>query len=68
MSLARRIEEYLKRLLSQKEAVEIQRNELAEFFQCVPSQINYVLSTRFTPYARLSCGKQKGRRRLCTYC
>jgi len=49
MSLARRIEEYLKRLLSQKEAVEIQRNELAEFFQCVPSQINYVLSTRFTP-------------------
>jgi len=49
MSLARRIEEYLKRLLSKQEAVEIQRNELAESFQCVPSQINYVLSTRFTP-------------------
>jgi transcriptional regulator CtsR len=49
MSLARRIEEYLKRILSQQEAVEIQRNELADFFQCVPSQINYVLSTRFTP-------------------
>ncbi|MGI6588170.1 MAG: CtsR family transcriptional regulator [Peptococcia bacterium] len=49
MSLARQIEEYLKKLLIQQEAIEIQRNELAEFFNCVPSQINYVLSTRFTP-------------------
>jgi transcriptional regulator CtsR len=28
--------------------VEVQRNELAELFQCVPSQINYVISTRFS--------------------
>lgn len=49
MSLARQIEEYLKRLLTHQEAIEIQRNELADFFNCVPSQINYVLSTRFTP-------------------
>ena len=28
--------------------VDIRRNELAAFFNCVPSQINYVLSTRFT--------------------
>jgi len=28
--------------------VEIQRNELANQFNCVPSQINYVISTRFT--------------------
>ncbi len=28
---------------------EIQRNELAENMGCVPSQINYVLSSRFTP-------------------
>ncbi|MDD2212798.1 MAG: CtsR family transcriptional regulator [Clostridia bacterium] len=49
MSLVRRIEEYLKSLLTHQEAIEIQRNELAEFFNCVPSQINYVLSTRFTP-------------------
>ncbi len=28
--------------------IEIQRNELAEKFNCVPSQINYVLTTRFT--------------------
>ncbi|MNW50749.1 Transcriptional regulator CtsR [compost metagenome] len=29
-------------------AVEIQRNDLADKFSCVPSQINYVISTRFT--------------------
>lgn len=28
---------------------ELQRNELASRFNCVPSQINYVISTRFTP-------------------
>lgn len=31
-------------------AIEIQRNEMAQKFECAPSQINYVLSTRFTPY------------------
>jgi transcriptional regulator CtsR len=49
MSLSKRIEEYIKRLLAEDDAVELQRNELAELFNCVPSQINYVLSTRFTP-------------------
>lgn len=49
MSLVSQIEEYLKRLLGSRDAIEVQRNELAEFFNCVPSQINYVLSTRFTP-------------------
>ncbi|MGO1370385.1 MAG: CtsR family transcriptional regulator [Senegalia sp. (in: firmicutes)] len=33
----------------EKDILEIQRNELAEHFNCAPSQINYVLSTRFTP-------------------
>jgi len=28
--------------------IEIQRNELANYFKCVPSQINYVIDTRFT--------------------
>ncbi|MFZ5646373.1 MAG: CtsR family transcriptional regulator [Bacillota bacterium] len=44
------IEKYLKELLSRSGGgqVEIQRNELAEKFNCVPSQINYVLTTRFT--------------------
>lgn len=45
------IEEYLIRLLREtaQGMVELQRNELAERFRCAPSQINYVLATRFTP-------------------
>ncbi|WP_161878551.1 CtsR family transcriptional regulator [Alkalibacterium sp. MB6] len=42
------IEAYLKKVLQQKEQVEIRRNEIAELFDCVPSQINYVINTRFT--------------------
>ncbi|POB11251.1 CtsR family transcriptional regulator [Sulfobacillus sp. hq2] len=50
-SLSDEIEEYLRRLLSQSEAgvIEIQRADIAERFDCVPSQITYVLMTRFTP-------------------
>ena len=44
------IEEFIKDLLEgNDEYVEIKRNELAEHFHCVPSQINYVISTRFKP-------------------
>ena len=40
------IESFLKTLINEEEgAVEIQRNELASKFNCVPSQINYVIST-----------------------
>lgn len=44
------IEQYLKQTLHQspEQVIEIQRNDLADQFQCVPSQINYVISTRFT--------------------
>jgi len=34
---------------SEEHTAEIQRNEFAEMIGCVPSQINYVLSSRFTP-------------------
>ena len=34
---------------TEKGFIEIQRNELAEHFNCVPSQINYVIATRFNP-------------------
>ena len=44
------IEEFIKELFDDgSDAIEIQRNELAEHFNCVPSQINYVISTRFKP-------------------
>lgn len=44
------IEEYLKNILDQDQfsTIEIKRSELADRFQCVPSQINYVIKTRFT--------------------
>ena len=43
------IEEFIKDLFNDDDYIEIQRNELAEQFGCVPSQINYVISTRFRP-------------------
>lgn len=50
MRLSDTIESFIKTLLSQEESgVELKRNELAEYFGCAPSQINYVLATRFTP-------------------
>jgi len=43
------IETFLKQLIDEMDgAIEIQRNELANHFNCVPSQINYVIATRFT--------------------
>lgn len=43
------IEDFLKEMINDMNgAIEIQRNELANRFNCVPSQINYVISTRFT--------------------
>lgn len=50
MRLSDTIEEFIKTMMSQDEPeIELKRNELAEYFSCAPSQINYVLSTRFTP-------------------
>lgn len=44
------IEEFIKDLFTEEdEYIEIQRNDLAQQFNCVPSQINYVISTRFKP-------------------
>lgn len=44
------IEGYLKEVIELKGQghIEIKRSELADKFQCVPSQINYVINTRFT--------------------
>ncbi|GGG28945.1 transcriptional regulator [Lysinibacillus alkalisoli] len=44
------IENYLKRILEAEGQghVEIKRSEIADKFKCVPSQINYVINTRFT--------------------
>lgn len=42
------IEEFIKSSLDDDDFIELSRNDLAKFFSCVPSQINYVLNTRFT--------------------
>lgn len=42
------IEQFIMATLGDNESIDISRNSLAEYFACVPSQINYVLDTRFT--------------------
>ncbi|EJP25501.1 transcriptional regulator CtsR [Streptococcus anginosus] len=42
------IEEYIKAILAQAGIAELKRSEIADVFQVVPSQINYVIKTRFT--------------------
>ena len=49
-NLSNNMEDYLKKLLTLSTAgfIDIRRKELASKFSCVPSQVNYVLETRFT--------------------
>lgn len=49
MRMSDMIENFIKDLFEDEDYIEIQRNDLAEHFNCVPSQINYVISTRFKP-------------------
>ncbi len=50
MRISDSIEQFIKEMLGEDSPeVELQRNELAEYFGCAPSQINYVLATRFSP-------------------
>ncbi|AEE92305.1 Transcriptional regulator CtsR [Tepidanaerobacter acetatoxydans Re1] len=49
-NLSDMIEDFIKEMFDDmpEGILEIQRNEMANQFQCAPSQINYVLTTRFT--------------------
>ncbi len=49
-NIADAIEDYIRKELASKEdgQVELKRTELANIMSCAPSQISYVLSTRFT--------------------
>ena len=49
MNLSNTIAKMIMEMLDSDGSTEIQRNELAETLGCVPSQINYVISSRFTP-------------------
>ena len=48
MGISDRIEAFIVELMKEEDGwLSLQRNELASIFNCVPSQINYVISTRF---------------------
>lgn len=49
MNLSDVIEAYIKDMMVEEEIIEMKRSEIASHFNCVPSQINYVISTRFIP-------------------
>ena len=64
MRMSDLIEEFIKDLFDEdQDYIEIQRNELAEKFNCVPSQINYVISTRFRPSQGYYVESKRGGRR-----
>lgn len=47
MNISDIIEEFILSNMGDDEFINLSRNELAQFFKCAPSQINYVLATRF---------------------
>ncbi len=49
MRLSDMLTQYIMEMIETEGNAEIRRNELADRFGCVPSQINYVLTSRFTP-------------------
>ena len=50
MKMSDIVAQYIMRMLDETDGnAEIQRNELANMLGCVPSQINYVITSRFTP-------------------
>ena len=53
------IEEFILSQLDDGE-INLSRNELANFFNCAPSQINYVLTTRFTPLRGFDIESKRG--------
>ncbi len=46
--LSDNIERFIKELMEEEAQIDLRRNELAQHFGCAPSQINYVLATRFS--------------------
>ena len=60
-SLSDQIEKYFRKLLNKYQGeIEIKRNKLADEFDCAPSQINYVLDTRFTVEKGFLVESQRG--------
>lgn len=50
MRMSEQVARYIMEMLDSRDGTaEIKRNELADQMGCVPSQINYVITSRFTP-------------------
>ena len=47
-NISESIEQFIISTMGENDSVDISRNQLAEYFSCAPSQINYVIDTRFT--------------------
>ena len=60
MSISNDIARMLLAMLDETGRAEIQRNELAEQLGCVPSQISYVISSRFTPEQGFTVESRRG--------
>lgn len=56
------IEQYIKELLnnSDEDFITLKRSNVAEKFDCVPSQLNYVIKTRFTPEHGFTIESKRG--------
>lgn len=54
------IEQFLLDMLREDADVTLRRNELAQQFSCAPSQINYVIDTRFTGQRGYIVESQRG--------
>ena len=60
MNISNAIAEMIFQMLEEKSEIEFQRNLLAQSLGCVPSQINYVLSSRFTPESEFLVESRRG--------
>ena len=60
MKLSDLIAQFITEQLTGQDAVELQRSQLASRFGCAPSQINYVIETRFSPARGFSVESRRG--------
>jgi transcriptional regulator CtsR len=60
LSISANIARIILEMLEEDDFIEIQRNELAQSLGCVPSQINYVIASRFTPEQGYTVESRRG--------
>ncbi len=59
-NLADLIEQHILQMIGEMRELNIQRSNLASIFRCAPSQISYVLDTRFTPARGFKVESRRG--------